>query len=268
MVLLASLSIAGLLILKQISNAFEYNTQDTMTIQIPAAESPTVDEQHIVKCLATLDKIDGILMSTRISIAKVRKLLRPWLGDVEGFKGLPLPIIIDIKVDRNFNLSANKIESILTSVVPGTKVDDHDTWLTSLVETLQSFEIIAVFIVILITSATIGTVFFTTRTGMGIHKQTIEVLHFVGALDGFIAHQFAARAFVVGLQGGIGGVLLAGPILYILDYILRSFETGLLSKGSVDIIIWVTVGMVPVIVACIAMMTAYSTVIRTLKKML
>jgi cell division transport system permease protein len=268
MVLLAALSIAGLLILKQISNAFEYNTQDTMTIQIPAAENQKIDEQNVIRSLNSLKKIAGIITLTQISKSEVSRLLRPWLGDVVGFKGLPLPKIIDIKVDRNFDLTATEIEKVLIPIIPGAKVDDHGTWLVSLIDTLQSTELIALFIVTLIILATVGTVIFTTRTGMGIHKQTIEVLHFVGAQDEFIAQQFATRAFVVGLQGGIGGILLAGPILYIFDYILGNFEGGLLSKASVDIIIWMSVGIVPAIVALIAMMTAYSTVIKTLKKML
>ena len=150
--------------------------------------------------------------------------------------------------------------------MPGTTVDDHSVWLTSLVDTLRSAELIALAIVFLITLATMGTVVFTTRTGMGIHRQTIEVLHFVGAQDEFIARQFATRAFIVGLQGGIVGILLAAPILYLFDYVLKNLEEGLLPKASLDISIWISVGFIVPVVAFVAMMTARSTVLKTLKK--
>ncbi len=267
MVLLAALSVAGLLMLNQISNLFEHNIQDTMTVQIPAGENSKVDERHVTEALAALKKIGGVLGSKRVSNAEIRKLLQPWLGETVGSKGLPLPQIIDVEVDRGSNLTAEKLTFLLSPIMPGTTVDDHSVWLTSLVDTLRSTQLIALAIVFLITLATIGTVIFTTRTGMGIHSQTIEVLHFVGAQDEFIARQFATRAFIVGLQGGLGGILLAAPILYLFDYILRNLEAGLLPKASLDISIWISVGMVVPIVAVIAMMTARSTVLKTLQKM-
>ncbi|MFP6710766.1 MAG: hypothetical protein VB913_03605 [Rhodospirillales bacterium] len=48
MVLLAALSIAGMLMLHQISGVFEHGIQDTMTVQIPAGENIEADEK---KCL-------------------------------------------------------------------------------------------------------------------------------------------------------------------------------------------------------------------------
>jgi cell division transport system permease protein len=267
MVLLAALSVAGLLMLNQISNIFEHSIQDTMTVQIPAAENVTIDERHVSEALAALKKIGGVLSAKRVASENVRKLLEPWLGETAGSEGLPLPLIIDVEVDRGSDLTAEKLTHLLSPIMPGTTVDDHSVWLKSLVETIRSTELIAASIVLLITLATIGTVIFTTRTGMGIHRQTIEVLHFVGAQDEFIARQFATRAFIVGLQGGFGGILLAAPILYLFDYVLRNLEEGLLPKASLDISIWISVGFILPIVALIAMMTARSTVLKTLKKM-
>ena len=267
MVLLAALSIAGMLMLHQISGVFEHGIQDTMTVQIPAGENIEADEKNVSEALEALKKVGGVLSSNRISAGEISRLLKPWLGETAGSDGLPLPQIIDVEVDRSSNLTAEKLNDFLSPLIPGATVDDHSVWLTSLVDTLHSTELIALSVVFLITLATIGTVVFTTRTGMGIHRQTIEVLHFVGAQDEFIARQFATRAFIVGLQGGIVGILLAAPILYLFDYILRNLEEGLLPRASLDISIWISVGVIVPAVALIAMMTARSTVLKTLKKM-
>jgi len=267
MALLAALSVAGFLVLKQISENFKYSNQNSMTVQIPAGENSKIDEENASKIQITLRSIEGVLEAKRISHAEIKKLLQPWLGGAVGSKAIPLPQIIDVKINRESKLTARKLVDLLTQIMPGTTVDDHSFWITSLVETLQSAELIALVIVFLITLATIGTVTFTTRTGMGIHKQTIEVLHFVGAHDSFIARQFAIRAFLVGLQGGTGGVLLAAPILYVSEYILTQLETGLLPKASLNISVWLGVSLVVPIVAIVAMITAQSTVIKTLKKM-
>ncbi len=267
MVLLAALSMPGMLMLHQISGVFEHGIQDTMTVQIPAGENIEADEKNVSEALEALKKVGGVLSSNRISAGEISRLLKPWLGETAGSDGLPLPQIIDVEVDRSSNLTAEKLNDFLSPLIPGATVDDHSVWLTSLVDTLHSTELIALSVVFLITLATIGTVVFTTRTGMDIHRQTIEVLHFVGAQDEFIARQFATRAFIVGLQGGIVGILLAAPILYLFDYILRNLEEGLLPRASLDISIWISVGVIVPAVALIAMMTARSTVLKTLKKM-
>ena len=219
MTFLAALSVASLLMLKQISNVFEYNNHDTMTIQIPTNDSKESNLKNSDRLLAALKKTDGVIITKRFTSIEVKQLLKPWLGDTLGTDTIPLPQIIDIKIDRNSGLTAEKITDLLTLITPGVTVDDHSLWLESLVDALRSTELIALGIVFLITLATIGTVVFTTRTGMGIHQQTIEVLHFVGAHDEFIARQFATRAFIVGLQGGVGGILLAAPVLYAFEYI-------------------------------------------------
>ena len=193
--------------------------------------------------------------------------MEPWLGKSTQGESFPLPQIIDIRIDRTSGSPYKKIKNKLETAIPGTTVHDHNVWVSSLVATLQSAELIALAIVVLITMATIGTVIFTTRTGMGIHKQTIEVLHFVGAHDNFIARQFAIRAFIVGLQGGICGVILASPILYLFQYILTKMETGLLPYSTIDGTVLIGVGLVIPIVSLIAMFTAQSTVLKTLRKM-
>lgn len=58
------------------------------------------------------------------------------------------------------------------------------------------------------------TVTFATRGMMASNRQVIEVLHFIGAKDGFIAGHFQRHFLLLGAQGGvIGGgcaVLLFG----------------------------------------------------------
>jgi cell division transport system permease protein len=267
MALLAALSIAGLLMLKQIAQVFEYKNHNNMTIQVPAGENSATDDQDVTNALVALKKVDGVITVTRVSDAEIQKLLQPWLGETAGSEAIPLPQVIDVRIDRESDLTAIKLRSLLDNIVPGAMVDDHSLWLSNLVNTLKSAELIALCIVFLITLATIGTVVFTTRTGMGIHRQTIEVLHFVGAHDEFIARQFARRAFIVGLQGGVAGIILAAPILYAFEYTVKNLGSGIFLKADLNSLIWIGVSCVVPVVAIIAMMTARSTVIKTLAKM-
>ena len=268
MSLLAILSVAGFLLLKQVSDLFEYNSNDTMTIQVPSGNSEKRTNKKITQIINILKATGGVIEVSLVPKVEVIQLLKPWLGTISESQTLPLPRIIDIQIDRGSGITPEKISNVLTIIVPDITVDDHSIWLIGLVKTLQSAELTALFILLLIIFVIIGTVIFTTRTGMGIHKQTIEVLHFVGAHDDFIARQFAIRGLVVGLQGGLIGFLFAIPILYLFDNLLQNLEEGFLPKAEVNIFVWLSVALVVPMISSITMLTARGTVLKSLKKML
>jgi cell division transport system permease protein len=68
---------------------------------------------------------------------------------------------------------------------------------------------VAVFVLLLVITAMALAVAFATRGAMAGSKQIIDVLHFVGAEDRFIAAQFQKIFLRLGLKGGILGGLLA-----------------------------------------------------------
>ena len=268
MSLLAILSVAGFLLLKQVSDLFEYNSNDTMTIQVPSGNSEKRTNKKITQIINILRETGVVIEVSLVPKVEIIQLLKPWLGSISGSQTLPLPQIIDIQIDRGSGITPEKISNVLTIIVPDITVDDHSIWLIGLVKTLQSAELTALFILLLIIFVIIGTVIFTTRTGMGIHKQTIEVLHFVGAHDDFIARQFAIRGLVVGLQGGLIGFFFAIPILYLFDHLLQNLEEGFLPKAEVNIFVWLSVALVVPMISSITMLTARGTVLKSLKKML
>jgi len=64
-------------------------------------------------------------------------------------------------------------------------------------------------LLILMLAATVLSVIFATRGAMAANRPIIEVLHFIGAKNGFIANQFQRHFLVLGLEGGIIGGGLA-----------------------------------------------------------
>jgi cell division transport system permease protein len=61
-------------------------------------------------------------------------------------------------------------------------------------------------VLILVLAATVLSVAFATRGAMAANRPIVEVLHFIGAKDGFIAGQFQGHFLMLGLKGGaIGG---------------------------------------------------------------
>src|SRR5262249_59731105 len=65
----------------------------------------------------------------------------------------------------------------------------------------------------LVLAATVLSVMFATRGAMATNRPIIEVLHFVGARDGYIAGEFQRHFLVLGLKGGaIGGAAALLPL--------------------------------------------------------
>ena len=73
----------------------------------------------------------------------------------------------------------------------------------------NTFVGVGVGIVTLVLIATGLAVVFATRGAMAGNREVVEVLHFVGANDDFIARAFQRRFFRLGLRGGIIGSCLA-----------------------------------------------------------
>ena len=66
--------------------------------------------------------------------------------------------------------------------------------------------VIATIIFVLVMIAMVLAVGFATRGAMAGNREIIEVLHLVGAADGYISRQFQRHFFRLGLRGGaIGG---------------------------------------------------------------
>jgi cell division transport system permease protein len=108
---------------------------------------------------------------------------------------------------------------------------------------------------------------------MATNKPVIEVLHFVGARNGYIAGHFQRHFLLVGLQGGaIGGgaALLLFALLRLISYWFSgtaSAEQTTALFGSFSIGFWGYVAVLGqiVLIALVTALTSRYTVNRTLE---
>ena len=267
MVYLAALSIAGLFILNGLTQQFGAGIENSMTIQIPVTGSPSRDIARRTEVLQKLQRTNGVISSAHIPVKRVAELLRPWLGVATQSDQLPLPQVIDVTVDRTTGIRSDDIHRLFEDFRPPIVVDDHGEWLSDLVNALRTAEIVAIIIVVLTGLATVGTVIFSTRAGLGLQKDTIAVLHFIGAKDDYIARQFAMRAAWLGLKGGIGGLAVALPTMAALRFAIGDLNFGLLPNLNLSSSGWISVALILPCVAIIAHLTARSTVLSSLSEM-
>jgi cell division transport system permease protein len=132
---------------------------------------------------------------------------------------------------------------------------------------------IGLVILALMIAATVLSVTFATRGAMATNKPVIEVLHFVGAKNGFIAGHFQRHFLLLGLQGGAIGGGTAIVLFALASLVSRWFAGSAVAEqtaalfGSFAIGFWGYAAMLGQILV-IAAVTAYTsrrTVNRTLE---
>jgi cell division transport system permease protein len=266
MVYLSVLAFAGMLALDDVATRWDRGMSGSLTVQMPPADAGGDKQTQAV--LKVLKSTPGIASAKFLDQKKLMTLLEPWLGSDALGAELPLPKLVDVTLDAGAEINIPALERRLKVVAPGASVDDHGVWLEHLINLIQTVKALALAVLVFIALATTATVIFATRTGLAIHHEAIEVLHLIGAQDSYIARQFASRALMLGLRGGIFGLLLALPTIWGIGTLARSLQSGLLPEFSLGLGHWAALACLPVVVALIAMISARLTVMRTLAGML
>tara|TARA_A100001011_G_scaffold390883_1_gene475187 strand:+ start:301 stop:1182 length:882 start_codon:yes stop_codon:yes gene_type:complete len=268
MVFLSVLAVAGMLVLHATASKWDRGVRGTMTVQIVPSNDNYRDEARLNDVLTILATSPEILRYDVLDNNELVRLLEPWIGAVAGSGELPLPKLIDVELRSTAMLSADALGERLTERVGGVSIDDHRVWLDRLVRLIETFEALAFLVLLFIILATVGTIIFTTRTGLAVHREAIEVLHLIGAHDLYIARQFARRALGLGLAGGIVGLFLAVPTIWALAHLAQTLDDRLLPNIQFGVLHWVIMAALPIVVSVVAMLTAKVTVMRSLERML
>jgi len=268
MVFLAVLAMAGMLALNTVAQRWDRGISGTLTVQITPVDDPAKDAERLQAVLAILAATPEIARYESLGDDRLMQLLEPWLGAAAGARDLPLPRLVDVELKPKASLDVQALSRRLSGRVPGASIDDHRVWLERLVRLIKTVQGLATLVLMFIALATVGTVIFTTRTGLAVHREAIEVLHLIGAQDSYVARQFAGRALALGLKGGVIGLALALPTLLAIGYFAQQLDSSLIPTVRLGTAHWAIVGSLPVVVAIIAMVTARLTVLKTLSRML
>ncbi|MFT5182472.1 MAG: cell division transport system permease protein [Alphaproteobacteria bacterium] len=271
MVWLATMALAAVLALSTMSEDWRQGLSGTLTIQIipTGDETPAIMDARVNTALKLMRKTPGIASANPIPHSRVLELLEPWLGRdaMSGALGLPLPRLIDSRLKPHAAIDTGALGAMLSAAVPGATLDDHGLWLERLIELANAVEGIAFAVLALIAIAAIATVVFATRAGLDIHHQVIELLHLIGARDGYISAQFQWQALWLSLKGGIAGLALAAATLAALGTLMARIEAGLLPPLSLNVWQWVALVAVVLCATSISVLTARITVMRAIGRM-
>jgi len=205
MTFLVSLTTGAAVLVTKAAGEWQSDISREMTIQIMPAPGRDLDA-GVNRAVAITRAISGVTEVRPYSKEESVKLLEPWLGSGISLGELPVPRLIVIKLAADATPDLGLLRRTLADQVPGAVVDDHRGWIDRMRAMAGTAIAAGVCILVLMFAATILSVAFATRGAMATNKAVIEVLHFVGAKNGFIARHFQHHFLVLGLQGGaIGG---------------------------------------------------------------
>ena len=213
MACLASLTLLFSLTGFRTSQNWQADNARALTVQILPDDG---SENHILEASDIIKKILPGAQVTPIGAREARKLLGPWIGDVDLPEDLPLPILLKVKAATPREADLNTLKMAFSRAKIETIIDDHSRWRENIRKTWQTVQVAMWGIIMLVMAASAAIIYYATRSVLRSRQTIINVLIHVGAPDRYIVRLFTQRFFSLGLKAAIIGALsaLLGIILF------------------------------------------------------
>jgi cell division transport system permease protein len=264
LVFMAALAVTANSYIGALLEGWNQSVTGTLTVQLPVDGDDGSARATTSNLLETLREHDLVASARVVSTEKMSALLEPWLGESSIIADLPLPILVDVQLVSSNDKTTQAVVDLVRKNAPTAIVEDHRVWLNRIVGLAEGLNAVALTIMGLVTGALGLIVIFATRASLTEYAQAIDVLHIVGARDGYIAGQFARRALTQGLLGGLAGLALYGPALGGIAWLAGRVQEGLLPDVSLPARHWLILLALPAAAGGLAMLTANITVRRIL----
>jgi cell division transport system permease protein len=271
MTFLAALTLGAVVLVRATATDWQSEVAREVTIQVRPA--PGRDIEADVKTAATIAAAQpGIAGVRPYSKAETARLLEPWLGTGLTFDDLPVPRLIVVQIASDGAPDLGQLANAVAAQVPSATVDNHRGWVDRMRSMAHTSVAIGLGLMILVLIATVLSVTFATGGAMAANRSIIEVLHFVGANDGFIARQFQRHFLLLGLTGGVIGGAAAMLFFLVAGFFGDRFKgtageeqvTALFGSFSIGIIGYAAIVALIVLIGVATAGASRLTVYRTL----
>lgn len=225
MTLLGCLTLGAVTLVFDSARQWQSEISREMTIQIRPVEGLdlSAEIEKIQKAVATLPGIGSVQVLDDKSTAA---LLEPWLGGNIDINELPVPRLIVVSIADREKLSLNALRGLLKETSSHAWLDDHSTWTSRLRGMANTLIVAGLLILMLVLAAMALAIVFATRAAMAGNREVVDVLHFIGAEDRFIAGEFQRHFLLLGMKGGIAGGLIAAILFVALSFLAGSQGSG------------------------------------------
>ncbi len=275
MAILAAMALAGWVGAASLARHWQQGAGSALTVQVPQPTDPAAQGggTRLQRVVALLSGTPGVADAHPLSDEELGELLRPWLGSSAERLALPLPAVIAVRLSDP-ELELDKLAHRIELAAPGTLMESHGVWIRRLAVLARSLQACAGLALLLVAAVAAAVIAVATRAGLAARREAIEIVHGLGATDGYIASRFAGRATLLAASGGIAGAIVSLPVLLTLASLAAPFAggseepltpTGILAALPGEL--WLTLPGLPAAAAAIGFVTAQGTVRRWLRRL-
>ncbi len=270
MTFLAVTALTASFVLGTMSERWSSGLENKVTIEIPSAgESGKTREKSEISTIAhriagLLDNHPAVKNLSILSEQEITSLVSPWLGDDISLADVPVPGIISVELKESSAEAIAFLKERIAAIDSRSRLDTHESWLKDLLGFTRALQFGAFLLTLIIGFTTITAIAGAVRARMAVHSAEVELLHIMGASDGYITRQFQRHSLFLGLKGGVIGTIVAVIGLGAIKHLAGEMDLTLLPDFRVHSWQLATMLAMPVFAGMIAMLTARFTVLRTL----
>ena len=259
--------------INSMASSWEKDIMGAVTVQIIPIQD---DSKHIDKIktaeqqnkvLQYIEQLSGVESVTVLDDEAIKKLMTPWLGNKIDISSLPIPQLLDVKLKSGEELNYDEVIQGLRKITANATVDNHRLWLNKLIRFANSLKTLALFVLAMVSLICALSIYYSAKTSLNINKNSIEILHIVGAKDEYIAKQYAKIYGKIGFFAGIIALLFAVPSIIFVGKYGISTGSGLLSGAGISNLSWCAIMITPLFSLIYSTIIAFYTVRRSLEKM-
>lgn len=272
MCFLACLTAGAVYMINESASAWLKDIASEVTAQVEPRDGMNI-EKTVADVETFLRGTKGVTRANALSLDTSAKLLEPWLGQSDVLAALPVPRLIAVEVDRNDPPDIDELRTELTKKFPSASLDDHRRWQRQIRTVTRSFALGGTGILLLVCAATTAIIVSATRAALASNREIVEVLHFVGATDRYIAREFERHFLRLGIRAGIVGALSAMAVFLVMPTVMQMLGGGptataemhrLIGTSGLDAFGYALLGMVVVTISGLCMLTSRFGVFRIL----
>lgn len=207
MAFLSAVTLGGVVLVQKSAIAWSADVGRELTIQIRPVEGEVM-ESNLRTAVSLAQSTPGVAGARALTLEESQALLQPWLGAGLDLSAIAIPRLVVVQLADPVDADIDQLQRNLQAV-RGASLDTHAAWRQQLNTMAGTMVLSGLLVLGLIGVATVLAIVFATRGAMATNREIVDVLHFIGASNRFIAGEFQGRFLSIGLQGGLLGTVLA-----------------------------------------------------------
>ncbi len=238
-----------------------------VTVSLPTAGISEDGDRDVADILKVLTESKDVVSASVVADDELQDLIEPWLGERREGEDLPLPRLIDVSLDPLGQPDLRALERQLRSVVPDATIGIQEVSEGRAERQATFFRTVGITLgaVLLLCSLAIVTVI--TSLSLAMHDDTVTLLRYMGAQDGYLARQFERYALHSGLRGGLIGFFAAMLTVLGVLYSIQNLEMTNSIRLGLRPVDWIFLACVPVVAALLCTLMARMTALWSLGRM-